>query len=76
MEQDLRLEAGIGFEEADRGEALEIGEAGRVLRQQDHRVRVEAGVVGPGEGDLAADDGLDAFAGAVLAEFEGAEKVA
>ena len=38
VEQQLRLLAGFGFQEAARRQALEVGEAGRVLRQQHQRV--------------------------------------
>ena len=75
-ERQLRLQGGVGFQEADGRQALQVGHAGGVLRQQHHRVGRQAGVVGAGQGDLAADDRLDALAGAVLGEFQRAEQVA
>ena len=71
----LRLQAGIGVQEAARRQALEVGEAGRVLRQQHDRVGRQARIVGAGQRDLAADDRLDALGRAGLAEFQRAEQV-
>ena len=48
LERELRLQARVGFEEAERRQALQIGEAGGVLGQQDDRVGRQAGVVGVG----------------------------
>ena len=81
IERKLRLQPGFGFQEAARGQALEVGQPGRVLRQQHQRIgrqagRVRAGRVGAGQGDLAADDRLDALGRAGLAELQGAEQVA
>ena len=76
IERELRLQAGIGVEEAARGQALQVGEAGCVLRQQDDLLGRQARVVGASEGELAADDRLDALGGAGLAELQGAEQVA
>ena len=39
IERELRLQAGIGVEEAARGQALQVGEAGCVLREQDDLAR-------------------------------------
>ena len=80
FEQELWGEVRFGFEEAGGGKALEVGEALGVLGEEDHAVGGEAeivgaGVVGAGQSDLAADDGLDAFGRAGLAEFHGAEEV-
>ena len=38
VERELRLQPGLGVEEAERGQALEVGEPRRVLRQQHDRV--------------------------------------
>ena len=47
------------------------------LREQDDGIAWQAGaLVRAGEGDLAADDGLHALAGAVLGKFQCAEQVA
>ena len=75
VQPELRLQAGIGLQEAARRQAPEIVEAGGVLRQQHDRVRRQARIVGAGERDLAADDRLDALGGAGLAELQRAEQV-
>ncbi len=75
VERELRLLAGVGVEEAERGEALEVGEADGVLRQEHDRLGGEAGIVGARHCELAADDRLDTLADAVLAEFQRAEQV-
>ena len=72
---ELRLQAGIGLQEAARRQTLEVGEPGRVLRQQHDRIGRQARVVGAGQRDLAADDRLDALGGAGLAELQRAEQV-
>ena len=46
IERELRLQAGIGVEEAERRQALQVGEPGRVLRQQHDRVGRQARIVG------------------------------
>ena len=76
LERKLRLQRRVGVQEADRRQALQVGQARGVLRQQHHRVGRQARVVGAGQGDLAADDRLDALAGAVLGELQRAEQIA
>ena len=76
VEQELGGLAGVGFQEAGRGEALEVGETLGVLGEEDQAVGGKAGVVFPGEGDLATDDGLDTLGRAGLAELHGAEEIA
>ena len=79
-EEGLRGQAwGEGWfrlQEGERGETAEIGETGGVLGEQDDGVGGAAGLVGAGEGELTADDGLHAGLGAGLAEFQRAEEVA
>ena len=72
---ELRLQAGIGVEEAARRQALQVAQPGRVLRQQHERIGRQARIVGAGQRDLAADDRLDALGGAGLAELQRAEQV-
>ncbi len=43
---------------------LQVGQTRRVVRQQHQRVGRQPGIVGAGQGDLAADDRLDALAAA------------
>ncbi len=47
-ERQLRLQGRVGVEEAKRGQALQVGHPRGVLRQQHHRVRRQARVVGCG----------------------------
>ncbi len=65
----------IGGGEAERGQALQVGQPGGVLRQQHDRVRGHARLVGADQADLAADDRLHALARAGLAELQRAEQV-
>ena len=76
IERKLRLEPGVGLQETSRRQALQVRQTGRVLRKQHQRIGRQAGVVGAGQRDLAADDRLDALGGAGLAELQRAEQVA
>ena len=76
LERQLRLQGRVSVQEAERRQPLQVGHAGRVLRQEDHRVGRQAQIVAAGDADLATDDGLDALAGTVLGELQGAEQVA
>ena len=67
LERQLRLQRRVGVQEADGRQALQVRQPRGVLRQQHQRVGRQAGIVGPRQRDLAADDRLHALAGAVLA---------
>ena len=59
-----------------RRQSLQVRQARRVAREQHQRIRREPRVVGAGQRDLAADDGLHAFGGAGLGELQRAEQIA
>ncbi len=75
VHRELRLQTGIGVEKPGGGQALKIGEPRRILRQQHDRVGRQARGVGASQRNLAADDRLNAFGGAGLAELQRAEQI-
>ena len=75
VESKLGLQTRLSVQKRLRGQALQIGEPLGVLRQQHHRLRWQSRIFGSGEGDLAADDRLDAAESAGLAELQRPEQV-
>ena len=76
IQRDTGFQRRVGIQKAFRRQALQIGQTGGVARQQNQRIGGEPGIIGPGQRDLTADDGLNPFAGTVLGKFQRAEQVA